>query len=148
MRMLADARLKRTRAVELLAQGNNYDQIAQAVGYSNRGSAHRAVRKALAEREIEAIDGLRGLRALELARLDALHAAHWHAALDGDVESALVLLKISAERRRWYGVEKPQPVRGSQLYGGEVLVQPEAEGNTRAETAEQPSNGFAAGTRT
>lgn len=145
MKTRAHSLIKRTHAVELLAQGYNYDEIARAVGFTNRGSAHRAVTKALIARQIEAIDEL---RALELDRLDALHAAHWRAALDGDLESGHILLKISAERRRWYGLEKPQTVRGSQLYGGEVLVQPEAEGNTRAETAEQPSNGFAAGTRT
>lgn len=126
MRSFAQARLKRVRAVELLAQGRNYDDIAQAVGYSNRGSAHRAVSKALAEREIEAVDEL---RALELDRLDALHAAHWHAALAGDTAATQILLKISAERRRWYGVEKQSRRMTSALYGGAVLVQPHLEGN-------------------
>lgn len=126
MRSIAESRLKRARAVELLAQGCSYEEIAQAVGYTNRGSAHRAVSKALAEREIEAVDEL---RAMELDRLDALHAAHWHAALAGDSAAAGILLKISAERRRWYGIEKPGSRMPSALYGGAVLVQPDLEGN-------------------
>lgn len=126
MRSMAQAQLKRTRAVELLGEGLNYEEIAQAVGYTNRGSAHRAVSKALAEREIESVDKL---RAVELDRLDALHKAHWQAALAGDIAATQILLKISAERRRWYGVERPSRGTTSPLYGGAVLVQPELEGN-------------------
>lgn len=43
MKSLVEARLKRARALELVAQGKAYDQIAGEVGYSHRGSAHRAV---------------------------------------------------------------------------------------------------------
>lgn len=121
MRSLAEARLKRVRAVELLAAGHSYDEIARAVGFSNRGSAHRAVSKALAEREIDAIDGL---RALELERLDYLLQAHWDSAMAGDIAASQVLLKISAERRRWYGIEKRGPARSTALYDDSILVQP------------------------
>jgi hypothetical protein len=48
MRTLATARLKKVRALQLAADGQSYDQIARAVGFTNRGSAHRAVFKALA----------------------------------------------------------------------------------------------------
>lgn len=133
MRSIAEAHLKRVQAVELLALGNTYDEIAQAVGFSNRGSAHRAVAKALAEREIEAIEEL---RALELERLDLLHQAHWHAAINGDIEATEVLLKISAERRRWYPIEKAHSPQRSALYGGAVLVQPWLEGNPGEATAD------------
>jgi predicted metal-dependent HD superfamily phosphohydrolase len=113
VRSLAEAHLKRIRAVELLAAGHNYDEIAQAVGYTNRGSAHRAVSKALAEREIEGLDD----------RLDALHAAFWHQAMAGDIDAAKILLAISGQRRRLYGIDKRKPRREA-LYGGAVLVQP------------------------
>ena len=43
MKSLAQARVKRARAVELAVEGHSYEEIAQRVGYSNRGSAHRAV---------------------------------------------------------------------------------------------------------
>ena len=35
MRSLAEARIKRTRAVELLAEGCSYDEIARQVGFTN-----------------------------------------------------------------------------------------------------------------
>ena len=68
MKSLAQARLKRARAVGLVADGKSYTEVAEAVGYRHRGSAHRAVFQALAEREMEAVDDL---RALELARIDS-----------------------------------------------------------------------------
>jgi len=129
----ANARLKRVRAVELLTAGYNYDQIAQEVGFTSRGSAHRAVTKALAEREIEAVGHL---RALELERLDALHAAFWHQAINGDIPATQVILAISRQRLRLYGPDRTAP-RKESLYGPNVLVQPWLEGNPR-EATRQP----------
>jgi hypothetical protein len=39
--------------------GRSYDQIASAVGYANRGTAHRVVAKALAQRLVDDVDQLR-----------------------------------------------------------------------------------------
>ena len=97
MKALAQARIKRVRALELVAEGKSYDEIAQAVGYSHRGSAHRAVFKALDDREAEGVDHL---RATELARLDALQVALWDRAMDGDVEAVLAVLRIMDRRIR------------------------------------------------
>lgn len=134
MRSLAEARLKRTRAVELLAEGYNYEEIAHAVGFTNRGSAHRAVTKALEAREIKAVDEL---RALELQRLDALHSAHWQSALDGDVEATRIILAISRERRRLLTLDRPRTSTQA-LYGESVLVQPWLEGNAGQATVARP----------
>ncbi|MCW2785011.1 MAG: hypothetical protein JWP74_1528 [Marmoricola sp.] len=120
MRSLAVAQLKRTRAVELLAAGRGYDEIARQVGFTSRGSAYRAVTKALAEREIEAVNEL---RVLELDRLDALHAAHWQRAVDGDVPATMVILAISRQRLRIYGTQ-PRRQGGTALYDQSILVQP------------------------
>lgn len=120
MRTLAAARLKRVRAVELLARGCNYEQIAREVGYANRGSAHRAVTEALAEREIVAVDEL---RARELARLDDLYSKFHKEAVSGDPAAAEVLLKITAARARLYGISELK-VRTEALYGSDILVQP------------------------
>jgi hypothetical protein len=73
VKSLVQAQLKRTRAVELAGQGLSFDQIAKDVGYSHRGSAHRAVSKALAEREVHAVEEL---RQVELERLDQLHRSY------------------------------------------------------------------------
>lgn len=129
MRSLAQAQLKRTRAVELLAAGCNYDEIARQVGFTSRGSAYRAVTKALAEREIEGVDEL---RVLELDRLDALHAAFWHQALAGDIAACKIILAISAQRRRLYGIGERRSGRPHSTTS--VLVQPWLEGNPREAT--------------
>jgi hypothetical protein len=67
--------------VELALTGHSYDDIAHQVGYSNRGTAWRAVQKALRDREVEAVDTY---REMELARLDALQAACWESAVAGE----------------------------------------------------------------
>jgi hypothetical protein len=113
MKSLAQARVKRARAVELLADGGSYDQIAREVGYSHRGSAHRAVSKALAERETEAVDQL---RRVELDRLDRLQAAMWSRAMDGDVRAINMILRVIDQRVRLLGLAKP-PEESDQLVG-------------------------------
>lgn len=60
------------RAAELRAEGYSYQQIADELGFSDRGRAHHAVRRALrdiAEKPAAAV------RDLELRRLDAMYEA-------------------------------------------------------------------------
>jgi hypothetical protein len=90
MQSLVAAKIKRAQAVELAARGSSYAQIATEVGFSHRGSAHRAVSKALAKREIDAVDDL---RLLELHRLDSLQASLWAKAMDGDLAAAALVLQ-------------------------------------------------------
>lgn len=102
MKTLAAARLKRVRAVELVATGRSYDEIAREVGYSHRGSAHRVVYKALAEREVEAVDDL---CQMGLARLDRLQASLWGKAMDGDIPAVNTILRITDQRIRLMGLD-------------------------------------------
>jgi hypothetical protein len=131
MRSVAEARLRRVRALELLANGCSYDEIARQVGFSHRGSAHRAVTKALAEREAEDIDSL---RALECARLDALQLVHWQKALDGDVRAASLVLRIMDQRTRLLGLSAPKSPEagGDSRLRGMILTR---EGNAGDATA-------------
>src|SRR4051794_38225172 len=91
MKSLAEAKLKRARAVELASEGKSYDEIARLAGYRHRGSAHRAVSTALAEREAESVDQL---RVVEAARLDRLQAAIWEKAIGGDLRAVDSVLPI------------------------------------------------------
>ena len=109
MRSLAEARLKRSRAVELLAEGFCYDEIARRVGFTNRGSAHRAVSKALSERQAENVDLL---RAQEGDRLDAIQAALWDQAMTGDPRAVSVVVKVIACRIRLFGLDHHDGDRG------------------------------------
>ena len=99
-RALAAAR--RVRAVELRTAGHTYHQIATELGYANRGTVYRVVANALETHTVEAVENL---RYLEVARLDALQLAVWHKAMDGDVPSAAVAIRIIMERWRLLGLE-------------------------------------------
>jgi hypothetical protein len=123
MQSMAQAKLKRTRAVELAAAGHSYDQIAHEVGFSHRGSAHRAVYKALGEREVEAVDDL---RRLELDRLDALQAALWGRAMDGEAAAVTLVLKVIDQRVRVLGLQTAKSLESADP---QVLVLAPAEGN-------------------
>ena len=65
-----DAALRANRALELRTAGATYDQIAQALGYSDRSSACRAVQRCL-DRDYERTRGLqRRVPALHLGRIE------------------------------------------------------------------------------
>ena len=123
------ARWRQCRAVELVLQGAKYDDVARAVGYANRGTAHRAVAKALSER---LVDGIDELRALEVARLDALQAALWPQAEAGDTKAATTVTRIIDRRCRLlglYSANKARPrfdalVIGEQGNPGEATNEP------------------------
>lgn len=79
----------------------SYDEIAKRAGYRHRGSAFKAVMKALDEAQVTEVENL---RALEVSRLDALHRAHWERALAGDVRATLVVLRVMRMRLRVLGL--------------------------------------------
>ena len=104
-RALASAR--RARAVELVTEGYTYQQAADELGYSNRGTVHHLVSSALTLRTNEAVDAL---RELETERLDALQHALWDAAMTGDVHAATAIVRIVQTRVRLHGLG---PVAGT-----------------------------------
>lgn len=98
-RALAAAR--RARAIELRAQGWTYEQIADELGYANRGTVCHIVHDALTARQVEAVDDL---RFLERERLDALQVALWDKAMNGDTKAAESVLGIVMARIRLLGL--------------------------------------------
>jgi orotate phosphoribosyltransferase-like protein len=86
---------RRVRAVELLTSGCTYQQVADELGYTSRGTAYNVVAKALREQTTEAVTDL---RTLESARLDALQHALWDAAMTGDVSAVNAIVKIVQAR--------------------------------------------------
>ncbi len=103
---------RRTRAVELALSGHSYDDIAREVGYSNRGTAWRAVQNALNRREVAAVDEY---RRVELARLDALQRALWDRALEGDRSAVDGVLGVIERRIRLLGLDR-RALRGDRHY--------------------------------
>jgi len=123
MRTIATARLKRTRAVELVAQGMSYEEVARAVGYGHRGRAHRALSRTLSDREVEGVDEL---RAVELARLDRLQVSIWEQAVGGDVRAVAAVVRIIELRVRLLGLGQRGPRHDEP---DQVLVVGAPEGN-------------------
>ena len=120
------AQWRKARAVELAIDGASYAAIAAEVGYSHRGTAYKAVHKALTERVTEGVDSL---RRLELARLDILQAAVWGKALAGDSAAVNTVLRIIAQRARLLGLgreHRPGPGTGQPS----TVVVPELAANT------------------
>jgi hypothetical protein len=103
-------------------RGMSYDQAVRAVGFANRGTAHRVVTKALAAR---LADGIDDLGHIELARLDVLQAALWPRMQKGEVRAINRILRIIDRRCRLLGLYAETTVE-TPPWG---LVVPEAEGN-------------------
>lgn len=91
-------------ALELRTEGVTFEVIARFVGYSHRGSAHRAVTRALAATVQEPADEL---RRLELERCDALQSAVWPKALEGDAEAVRACLRVMARRSQLLELDSP-----------------------------------------
>ncbi len=101
---------RRARAVELATQGHTYEVIASEVGYANRGTAYRVVRKALDENVAQAVGEY---REVEVARLNALQAALWDRAIAGEVEAVDAVLKIVVARVKLLGLGAARPLEGA-----------------------------------
>lgn len=100
-----EAKLKQLRALELWTQGiTDYDELAQAVGYANKSSAHRAVTSALDEWKAQSVSDLRNV---DNARLDALLAAFWDDAMSGDTKAGSMCLRIIERRAKLNGEDRP-----------------------------------------
>jgi hypothetical protein len=99
--------LKRQRALEMRLAGSSYDQIAEALGYANRGGAHKAVDSALRR----AAKGPAELvRELEAQRLDSLQMHWWVKAISGDVLAFRAILRLMDRRAKLLGLDAPQKI--------------------------------------
>lgn len=109
-----EAAEKRTRALQLRKAGATFDQIAQQVGYENRGIACRAVQQELAELPKE---DAAELRDLEMARLDSLLTAMWPKAINGNGWAVDRVLRIMERRARLAGLDQPEQIAISTVQG-------------------------------
>lgn len=103
----ADAveRAKAVEAVALRRSGLTYREIAVQTGYwTDESGARHAVTRLLARQETE---GVAELRAIECERLDALTAAHWPAAIGGNTEASMIVLRVIDRRAKLLGLNAP-----------------------------------------
>lgn len=98
-------------AVQLALAGATYQQIADQLGYTNRGNAWRTVQRVLAR--VDAEDAA-ALRTVEGGRLDRMQTAVWGQALKGDVKAVNAVLRIMDRRARLFGLDAPMQVEITQ----------------------------------
>jgi hypothetical protein len=102
-------------ALELRMGGASYSQIAQALGMSNKGTAHDAVRRALREDD-ERVAPLRDqYRTLSLARYERLLRTWWPRAVADDLDAAKYVNTLLEREARLLGLDAPKQV---QISGG------------------------------
>jgi hypothetical protein len=99
--------LLQAEAIKLRVSGVSFPMIAERLGYSNSGSAYKAVERGLQNALRER--GSEELRELELQRLDLLLLALWPRAMSGDRNWLVVdrILQIIDMRCRLLGLYAP-----------------------------------------
>jgi len=111
---------RRKMALDLRKQGDSYRQIAESLreveGVSDRYDHAQAIRD-VAEMLRQLNEGNKEtagiVKRLELERLDALHFAHWKAAVAGDVRAGLFILRLMERRARLEGLDAPVTMKHS-----------------------------------
>ena len=78
--------------------------LLDVLGYANRGTVYRLVSEALETQTVETVDQL---RSLEVVRLDKLQLGVWQKAMDGDVPSAILAVRVIMARCHLLGLEGP-----------------------------------------
>lgn len=106
-----EAKERALKALELRKKGVRYEQIAQQLGYANRGNAHKAVMKELDLLAKECLEEASKVRDLELHRLDELYLIAYRAISDGnDLAGIDRCLRIMERRAKLLGLDAAQKV--------------------------------------
>lgn len=104
-------------ALDLRRKGHTYDEIARAMGYTNKATAHRIVCKALRKMIQEpAEDVLK----LELDRLDAMIKELWGRRATPEVADRI--LKIMDRRAKYLGLDAPAKSELTGANGGAIQL--------------------------
>lgn len=99
---------RRAKALQLRLAGVQYQTIADTLGYADRAAACKDITRALDMHTREAQQSADTLRTAEVMRLDTLQESLWSAALDGDVKSVDVVLKVIDRRIKLLGLDQAQ----------------------------------------
>jgi hypothetical protein len=94
---------RQRQAIQLRIAGATFAQIGAELGITPQG-AEKAVIAGLREHTREAAENC---LPLELERLDRLQLAWWGPAVNGDVQAANIVLKISERRSKLLGLDAP-----------------------------------------
>jgi DNA-binding CsgD family transcriptional regulator len=103
-----EVRDREAEVVRLRRQGMTFDDIADAVGFTNKGTAYTTWKNANARIIVEDVEEI---RKLEGERLDTAQAAIWDDVLAGDVAAVNTLLRLMDRRSKLFGLDSPVRVQ-------------------------------------
>lgn len=112
-------------ALELRLKGYSYEEMRQILrdeykwDYKNPTSIKNLVTRAMRVTKAEKI---KTIRQLELARYDKLIGAHWEQALEGNVASTKVILRIMLQRGKMLGLDAPIKVARTDSKGKDIAT--------------------------
>lgn len=107
------------RTLDLRRAGATYQEIADELGYKNRGTAYKALRRALGRTLQDSADNL---RELEAARLDQLQLGSWKAAMRGDPKAVANVLRVMERRAKLLGLDAPAKTELTGAGGNPLVV--------------------------
>jgi hypothetical protein len=99
--------LRREKAMRMIAEGKTYQQVADELGYANRGTVWRLVQKAMREHLQPVAEQSRR----EIAdRLDEMQSAIWDRAMSGEIAALRECRNIIMARIKLFGLDQEDPV--------------------------------------
>jgi hypothetical protein len=107
----ADIAVRRTAAVKLKLKGLTWDEVAEECGYGSGAAACVDIGRFREQQNKITQAGMEELRAQALERIDALQAAFWDKAMNGDERAAAIVLKAFERRAKTEGTDAPQDMR-------------------------------------
>jgi hypothetical protein len=95
-------------AVQLRSNGASYDQIADALGYSQRDAAYKAVVRGIRRYAEHYPESIELARSMALQRIDQMMLAVWPDARRGDVQAIDRVLRLETRRASLLGLDAPK----------------------------------------
>lgn len=117
LKLDAELQQKRVKAIRLRTMGATYEQIAQELGYANKGGAYKAVKAGLHEAVVESA---MEMRVVQNDKLDLLLSRCFTAFLNGDLDQVKNILAIEKRRADLWGLDASKSVAVTGADGGPV----------------------------
>lgn len=103
-----EVRDREAEVVRLRRKGKTFDEIATAVGFTNKGTAYATWKNANARLIVEDVEEI---RKMEGERLDTAQAAIWDDVLAGEIPAINTLLRLMERRSKLFGLDSPVRVQ-------------------------------------
>jgi hypothetical protein len=95
---------RRRKAIALRLAGAQYEQIAEQLGYADRGAAYNDIRRSLEQNLKEGSADGETLRELNRLRMERLIVASWSAATNGDQKAIETTRRLIESLNKMYGI--------------------------------------------